>query len=462
MQDESTERVAGGDSDGDGALLPWVGTEVPGPRARAWVERLAQSECPALTARRKRRSELTGTDHDPIVWTSAHGAIVRDVDDNRFIDLTAGFGVAMLGHSHPSVLSAIERQTRRMVHALGDVFPSDRKVELEERLSALAPWPNAKVILGLSGADGVEAALKSAVLATKRAGVIAFEGGYHGLAHGPLAACGYSKRFREPFAGQLNADVRFVAYPAREAPEACSRALDGVRDALASGTIGAVLVEPVQGRGGVTVGDGPTLSAIVKLAREAGAVVIADEIYTGCFRCADAFCASTVLWNELPDVVVLGKALGGGLPVSACLLRDEVAEAWGDPAGEAIHTSTFLGNPLACAAALAVVNELERPSVREQIRRQSELFWSDVIAPVASDPSCRTTRTGGAGLLVGLGLEGGLARVLTVMRAMLERGYIVLPGGVRGDQLAFTPPAVLSDAQRAHARETLRLVLRAT
>jgi 4-aminobutyrate aminotransferase-like enzyme len=458
MRDESTERDAGGDCEGE---IPWVGTEVPGPRARAWVERLAASECPALTARRKRRSELTGTDHDPIVWTSAQGAIVRDVDDNRYIDLTAGFGVAMLGHSHPSVLSAIERQSRRLVHALGDVFPSDRKVELEERLSAIAPWPNAKVILGLSGADGVEAALKSAVLASKRAGVIAFEGGYHGLAHGPLAACGYSARFREPFAAQLNPDVTFVPYPAMGAVDACAKAREGVVRALERGTVGALLLEPVLGRGGVTVGDGDAISEIVRIARRAGVVVIADEIYTGCFRCADAFCASSVLWSEPADVVVLGKALGGGLPVSACLLRDEVARAWGDPGGEAIHTSTFLGNPLSCAAALAVLDELSREGVREQIRRQSELFWSDVIAPLRDDPRCRTTGAGGVGLLVGLGLEGGLARVLAVMRALLERGYIVLPGGARGDQLAFTPPAVLTEAQRAHARETLRAVLRA-
>lgn len=443
-----------------GDELPSVGTELPGPRAKRWVERLAQSECPALTARRKRRAELSGTEHDPIVWTEARGACVRDVDDNVYVDLTAGFGVAMLGHSHPAVISAVQRQSGQMLHALGDVFPSDRKVELEERLSAIAPWPNAKVILGLSGADGIEAALKSAMLATRRAGVIAFEGGYHGLAHGPLAACGYSARFREPFAGQLNGEVRFVRYPAMGSPEAGAEALAGVRRALETGRMGAVLVEPMLGRGGVVEGDPAVLSEIVALAHAAGAVVIADEIYTGCFRCADGWTVSGARWTELPDIVVLGKALGGGVPISACLLRDEVAIAWGNPDGEAVHTSTFLGNPLACAASLAVMDELDRAEVREEIRGQASAFWREVIEPIAGDTSCAVTRTGGAGLLVGLGLEGGLRRVLAVMRAMLERGYIVLPGGVRGDQLTFTPPAVLTEAQRAHCRETLRAVLR--
>lgn len=449
-----TERALRGDE------LPSVGTEVPGPRAKRWVERLAQSECPALTARRKRRAELSGTEHDPIVWTEARGACVLDVDDNIYVDLTAGFGVAMLGHSHPSVLAAVQRQSGRMLHALGDVFPSDRKVELEERLSAIAPWPNAKVILGLSGADGIEAALKSAVLATKRAGIIAFEGGYHGLAHGPLAACGYSARFRAPFAGQLNGEVEFVAYPTRENRARCDIAREGVKRALSTGRMGAVLVEPILGRGGVTEGDSEALSDIVRMAHEAGAVVIADEIYTGCFRGADGWSVAAERWSELPDIVVLGKALGGGVAISACLLRDEVATAWGNPDGEAVHTSTFLGNPLACAAALAVMDELDEPSVRGQIRAQASAFWSEVIEPIAADPQCAVTGTGGAGLLVGLGLEGGLRRVLSVMRAMLERGYVVLPGGVRGDQLTFTPPAVLTDAQRAHCRETLRAVLR--
>jgi 4-aminobutyrate aminotransferase-like enzyme len=447
----------------EGALrgdeLPSVGTEVPGPRAQRWVERLAQSECPALTARRKRRAELSGIDHDPIVWTEARGACVRDVDDNIYVDLTAGFGVAMLGHSHPSVVAAVQRQSGRMMHALGDVFPSDRKVELEERLSAIAPWPNAKVILGLSGADGVEAALKSAMLATKRSGVIAFEGGYHGLAHGPLAACGYSARFREPFAGQLNPDVAFVGYPAKGDRAAIEAAREGVARALATGRMGAVLVEPVLGRGGVVEGDGEAFGEIVRMAHAAGAVVIADEIYTGSFRCADGWCLSGVAWRELPDVVVLGKALGGGLPISACLLRDEVALAWGDPAGEAVHTSTFLGNPLACSAALAVMDELESATVRASVRAQSAAFWTDVIEPVASDGRCGVVGAAGRGLLVGLRLDGGLRRVLAVMRAMLERGYVVLPGGANGDQLTFTPPAVLTDAQRAHGRESLRAVL---
>lgn len=442
-----------------GDELPSVGTELPGPRAKQWVERLAQSECPALTARRKRRSEISGTEHDPIVWTEARGACVRDVDDNVFVDLTAGFGAAMLGHSHPSVVAAVQRQSRRMLHALGDVFPSERKVELEERLSAIAPWPNAKVILGLSGADAIEAALKSAVLATGRSGVIAFEGGYHGLAHGPLAACGYSARFREPFKGQLNAEVAFVSYPAKANATEQQKAREGVARALATGRMGAVLVEPVRGRGGVTEGDGAVLGEIVRMAHAAGAVVIADEIYTGCYRCVDGWSVAAQRWSELPDIVVLGKALGGGVAISACLLRDEVAAAWGHPDGEAIHTSTFLGNPLACAAALAVMDELARDDVCAGIRSQASAFWKEVIEPVASDARCAVTKTGGVGLLVGLGLDGGLRRVLAVMRAMLERGYVVLPGGVHGDQLTFTPPAVLTEEQRAHCRETLREVL---
>ncbi len=442
-----------------GDELPWVGTEVPGPRARGWVERLALSECPALTARRRRRAELSGTDHDPIVWTQARGPLVLDVDGNRYCDWTAGFGVALLGHSHPAVVAAVQAQAGRMMHALGDVHPSDRKVALEEALARRAPWPDAKVILGLSGADAIEAALKSAVLASGRAGIIAFEGGYHGLAHGPLAACGYSERFRAPFAGQLNAEVTFVPYPAEGDPGAIERAIDGVRGALSTGRFGAVLAEPILGRGGVVVGDGRAMGEIVVAARAVGAVTIADEIYTGCFRCADGWSMAARAWTATPDIVVLGKALGGGVPLSACVMRDEVARAWGDPAGEAVHTSTFLGNPLACAAGLAVVELLDTPAIQREIRVQGELFLAEVLDPVLRDPACGVRAIGGRGMLLGLALDGGLARVLAAMRALLERGYVVLPGGTRGDQLTFTPPAALTGPQRAHGGATLRDVL---
>lgn len=419
----------------DGAALPHLVTSIPGPISSVLVDGLAMWECPGLTARRQRRAELSRADHDPIVWQRAQGACVRDVDGNRFVDMTAGFGAALIGHGHPRVVEAVRAQATVMMHALGDVFPSDAKVALEGRLAAMAPWP-ARVILGLSGADAVEAALKTAALSTGRSGVLAFTGGYHGLSYGAVAVCGYKESFRAPFAAQVNPRVTFAPYPAGDVErEVVWRSVD---DALRGGDIGAVLVEPILGRGGVVVPAQGALRELGERARAAGAVVIADEIYTGLGRTGPRF--RSVDEGMEPDVICLGKAMGGGMPVSAVLIREEVAQAWGRMRGEAIHTSTFLGNPLACAAAMAALDVLDDAETTAQIASCGEHLGA-VLRDAVGD---RVTR---AGLLLGVALDGGAARSLAVSRALLERGYIALTGGVRGDVLTLTPPCVLTRAQ---------------
>jgi 4-aminobutyrate aminotransferase/(S)-3-amino-2-methylpropionate transaminase len=394
------------------------------------------------------------------VYESAKAAVVRDVDGNQYIDLTAGFAVALLGHGHPAVVTAIEAQCNTLIHALGDVYPSARKIEFERALAECAPWPEAKVILGLSGADAVEAALKTAVLATSRATVVAFEGAYHGLAHGPLAACGYSAKFREPFAGQLNANVTFLPYPDEDDHDAQARCVRALELLLSHTPIGALLIEPILGRGGVRVASCAAVDELAMRVRAQGGVVIADEIYTGLFRTGTHWAYSTAHWRDPADIILWGKTLGGGVPLSACVIKDSVAKCWGNPDGEAIHTSTFLGNPLACAAGLAVVRTLREPHTQTQLAEASERFWRDVIGPLVADPQCGVRRARGRGLLIGLELVGGLPRVLATMRALLYEGYLVLPGGMQGDQLMLTPPGCLTELQRDHCASTLLRVLR--
>jgi 4-aminobutyrate aminotransferase / (S)-3-amino-2-methylpropionate transaminase / 5-aminovalerate transaminase len=418
-----------------GSLLPSLLTAVPGPRSTALADELALAECPALTARRARRAEHAGAAHDPITWHEAAGANVRDADGNVFVDLTGGFGAALLAHKHPAITSAVHQQLDRMVHALGDLQPSDRKIALLSALAKLAPF-RARSILGLSGADAVEAALKTALLATKRPGVIAFEGGYHGLSHGPLAACGYGEGFRKPFAAQLNPHVRFAPYATRESEIA--PALRALESAIAEleGRAGALLVEPLQGRGGVRVPAKGFLRAVGELSREHGLIVIADEIYTGLGRTKELF--SSVGEGLDADLLCLGKGLGGGFPISACIGREQVMAAWGDPAGEALHTSTFLGNPIACAAALATLHELATTDVCARAAELEQKLRSALDLPGV------TVR--GRGTLLGVAF-GGPERVLFAMRALLARGYIVCPAGAPPSVLCLTPPLCLTDAQ---------------
>ena len=419
-----------------GTELPTLLTPVPGPRSIALADELARAECPALTARRARRAEHSGASHDPIVWRKACGANVRDADDNVFVDLTGGFGAALFAHRHAPIIEAVNQQLTQLVHALGDLQPSDRKIALLSALSQSAPFP-ARTILGLSGADAIEAALKTALLATKRPGVVAFEGGYHGLSHGPLAACGYGEGFRKPFAAQLNPHVRFAPYATADAEvpaalEALERAIDELGDKA-----GALLFEPLQGRGGVRVPAPGFLRQAGELAHARGMLVIADEIYTGLGRTGPMFLH--LLEHVAADLICLGKGLGGGIPVSACIGREDVMAAWGDPAGEALHTSTFLGNPLACAAALATLQEVAARDVAELVRARERKLRS----ALAAIPGVQVR---GRGLLLGIEL-GAPARVLYAMRALLERGYIIAPAGAPPSVLCLSPPICLNDRQ---------------
>ncbi|MDD9933730.1 MAG: aspartate aminotransferase family protein, partial [Myxococcales bacterium] len=420
----------------------------------ALVSALSATECPALTARRARRAERSGAAHDPIVWARALGSNVWDADGNRYVDLSAGFGAAALGHAHPAVVEAVQKQVAVLPHALGDLSPSDVKVALLSRLAALGPWAQTRVMLGVGGADAVTAALKSAALHTGKPGVLAFEGGYHGLEYGPLAACGYSEGFRAPFAAQLNPHVTFAPYPGEG--EGVDAALASVKRALESdATIGAVLVEPVLGRGGVVVPPAGFIAALARLCRARGVVLICDEVMTGCGR-SGAMLASAGDADALPDLICLGKALGGGVAVSACLGSLEVMQAWGDPDGEALHTSTFAGNPLGCAAALATLDVIEAEGLCERSARAGALLRTRLGEAAAAHGG----RVRGTGLLVGVELEGE-GRALSVARALLERGFITVPAGAQARVVSLTP-AFTIDANLLEAfAATLREVLEA-
>jgi 4-aminobutyrate aminotransferase-like enzyme len=415
-----------------GQELPEVRVAPPGPRSRELAARLAAVECPAVDARRDARARHSETDQTPIVYARGVGANVTDVDDNRYVDLSAGFGALLLGHVPAVVGQAIDEQRERLWLALGDVHASDAKVVLCERLAGLFPGERPRVMLGSTGADAVTAALKTAALATGRSGVLAFDGAYHGLSHGPLAACGLHASFREPFAAQLNPHVTFAPYPASSA--ALAGTMSVVARALARGDVGAVLVEPVLGRGGCVVPPRAFLPSLRAACDRAGALLVCDEIWTGLGR-SGAWLAS-VEAGALPDVVCLGKGLGAGLPISACIGSERAMAAWGAHGGATIHTATHFGAPLACAAAVATLGALEQARLPERARAVGAR-WAQRLAERSADRGVVEVR--GRGLMIGVALEGGAARALAVTRALLERGWIVLTGGPRGDVLTLTP-----------------------
>jgi 4-aminobutyrate aminotransferase/(S)-3-amino-2-methylpropionate transaminase len=416
-----------------GQFLPDVRVTPPGPRSRALATRLAAVESPAVDARQQQRARESGREQIPIVYARGEGANVIDVDGNRYVDLTAGFGALLLGHLPAGISQAVDLQREKLWLALGDVYPSEAKVVLCERLAGLYPEPGARVMLGSSGADAVTAALKSAVLATGRTGVVAFEGAYHGLSHGPLAACGLRPSFRIPFTDQLNRRVTFAPYPANSAD--LGRAMTVVRNALASGDVGAVLVEPILGRGGCVVPALGFLASLRAMCDQANALLVCDEIWTGLGR--SGAWLSSVDSGVIPDIVCLGKGLGAGFPMSACIGSGRAMAAWGAHGGATIHTGTHFGAPLACAAAVATLDILEHAQLPERARTVGERWLATLRACVAGRG---VVNVRGRGLMVGVALEGGSQRAITVTRFLLERGWIVLTGGTNGEVLTFTPP----------------------
>jgi 4-aminobutyrate aminotransferase/(S)-3-amino-2-methylpropionate transaminase len=373
-----------------------------------------------------------------IVYAQAKGANVVDVDGNRYVDLAAGFGALLVGHGHPSILRVVALASERLLQALGDVHPSDAKIALSERLAALFPEPGARVILGQSGADAVTAALKTAVLATGRPGVIAFRGGYHGLSYAPLAACGLRDGYREPFAAQLGAHVTFAGYPSNV--EEGARTLSDVESALSSDDVGAVLIEPVLGRGGCVVPPPGFLVGLQRLAREHGALFVADEIWTGLGRTGSLLRSTAE--GVVPDVVCLGKGLGGGLPMSACIGSDAVMRSWKrEP--EVVHTSTFAGAPLAAAAAIATLDIVSREDLCARSANLGAKWLSAIQEGLADAPGVACVR--GAGLMVGVDLGARPLAASHAARRLLEHGYIVSTGGGDREVIVLTPPLNIAE-----------------
>jgi acetylornithine/succinyldiaminopimelate/putrescine aminotransferase len=391
-------------------------------------------ECPAITARRARRAALLGAaDTDPVVWSEAEGCNIWDVDGNRFVDLEAGFGVASLGHRHPQVVAAGQAQLGRLPHAMGDAFPDIRRIELMEKLCSLTGMD--RVLFGSSGSDAVEAAIKTCLLATDRSRILAFYGGYHGLASGPLAAIGYKRAdFQAPFSAMLGAHVDFVPY-------------GGELPALNS--YAGVLVEPIQGRGGMRVPPEGWLKNLHQQAKQAGALVIHDEIYSGFGRTGRWFAGDYD--GVKPDLLCVGKALANGFPISACLGTARAMDSWGASRGEAIHTQTFLGNPVGCAMALAAISVMEREQVAERAAETGAWFKRELEQRLKLEVR-------GRGLMLGV-VTGGLQKSLKIMQRMLLKGWIVLPCGEQGEAVGLSPALLISREVLGEAVEALGKVL---
>ena len=398
-------------------LPPLLCTPVPGPRSRALALRLSAVES---------RNVTCALPTPPVFWERARGCNVWDADGNRYVDLTAGFGVANVGHSHPRVVAAVQAQASRLLHALGDVHPADVKVALLEALCGRFPGGGpARAVLGSSGSDAVEAALKTAIVATGRAGVVAFEGAYHGLSLGALDAT-FRPLFRDPFAARLAGATRFARYGDAES---------ALREAERSTTpIGAILVEPIQGRGGERIPPPGFLRRLRELCDRESWLLVVDDVYTGLGRTGRWFACEEE--GVVPDLLCVGKGLASGMPLSACVGRAEWMDRWPPSQGESLHTQTFLGHPPGCAAALASLAVIEEEKLVERAAETGARALARLRARLADAPGVREVR--GRGLLLGIECDGP-ERAARACAGALARGVIALVSGDDGRVVSLTP-----------------------
>lgn len=415
-----------------------MSADIPGPRSRELSAQLR-----ALESR-----NVTYIDADfPIFWESASGAGVTDVDGNQYLDLTAGFGVANCGHGNPYVANAIHDQAGRLAHAMGDVHPSEVKLKLLEALSDFVPVERGKIVLSSTGAEAVETAIKTAVLAKRKSRFVAYEGAYHGLSLGTLSLNG-NPAFRDPFSSLVCDSAAFLPYPrAFEEIETVSELLHARDD------IAALLIEPILGRGGVRVPPPGYIAALRELCTMTGVLLIVDEVFTGFGRTGTPFACD---YEEIePDILCVGKALGNGFPISAAIARASVMDAWPESTGEALHTSTFLGNPMGCAAGLAVISEMRKSRLPERANVTGELL-AQRLSDLASHARVREVR--GRGLMWGIELQSG-DHAARVVKAALRKGVLLLQAGPAGDVLSLTPPLTIEPRQLLDAVDTIEALL---
>ena len=410
---------------------PHIVTELPGPKARAIIERDEAVASPSLTRAY------------PLVAESGSGLVVTDVDGNRFLDFAAGIAVCSTGHSHPKVVQAIKDQADRLIHIAATDFYEPRYLEFMERLAAIAPFAeSARVFLTNSGTEAVEGAIKLARYHTHRPGIIAFEGAFHGRTLGALSLTNSKIKQRAGF-GPLLPMVHHAPFPRvrawREGSGGDGEAeLEHLRRTIlgrliAPSDVAAIVIEPIQGEGGYFPAPTPFLRGLRELCDEHGILLVADEIQSGMGRTGRWWAVEHA--GIEPDIVTSAKGIASGMPLGAILARESI---WTWPAGA--HGSTFAGNPVCVAAGLATLDVIEDEGLANATAMGDRLRAG--LERVADGRSeVRDIR--GIGLMLGVEFASHEAAE-AVQEAAFRLGLLTLECGEAS--LRFSPPLIVNAA----------------
>ena len=421
---------------------PSVTLPYPGPRARGVIDRMRAVEG---------AGPRTAGDEAPLVVETAAGSILTDPDGNRFVDMAGSFAAATIGHSHPAVVAAVRDQAGRASH-VSSASASEPRVAFEEALVGIAPAGLDRVLLGMSGSDANDTAIRLARTLTGRREVIAFSGGYLGRGSGVIGLGGKA-RFRE--AAGIEADAHFLPYPYPYRwpfgpPETVGdTALALVRHAIEDpasgvGVVSAIIVEAVQGNGGVVIPPDGFLAGLRDLCDRHGIVLIFDEIQCGFGRTGRTWAAEH--WGVVPDLMTVGKGIGGGLAVSAVVGREAAMRHW----APGTHTSTFMGDAVNLAAGSAAIRVLRDEGLVERSAELGRRALARLRDELGDDPRVGEIR--GLGLFVGIELvvdretrAPDAGRTVRVRRSAFERGVVLGTGGHAENVIKLCPPLTIEE-----------------
>jgi 4-aminobutyrate aminotransferase len=422
--------------------VPDIKTELPGPKAKAIIERDARSVSTSYT-----RSY-------PFVMARGEGSVVEDVDGNRFLDCAAGIAVNSTGHSHPEVVKAIVDQAQKFLHMSGTDFYYEPQVRLAEEIGAIVPIDGpVRTFFGNSGTEAIEAAIKLSRYHTKRPNLIAFLGSFHGRSLGALSLTS-SKAIQRRGFGPLMSGVYHAPYPdcyrcpLGMKPDTCGTECAGyIEDQIlvhlvSPDEVAAIVVEPIQGEGGYVVPPKQFLERLAAITRKHGMLLVADEVQSGMGRSGKMFACEH--FDIKPDIVAAAKGIASGMPLGVTASRADIM-MW--PPGA--HASTFGGNPVSCAAALATVKLL-----RDTLVKNAETVGAHMLeslrALAEKHPLIGDVR--GKGLMIGVELvrdrqtkERATSERDAVVDAMFRRGVLILGAG--RNVVRFAPPLVLTTPQ---------------
>lgn len=400
----------------------------------------------------------------PVYVQQAKNAEVWDVEGNRYIDFGTGIAVCNTGHAHPKVVAAAQAQLARFSHSCLMINPYAEAVELAEKLTRLAPGSSAKKAIFVStGAEAVENCIKIARAHTRRRGVIAFNGGFHGRTNLTMALTGKVAPYKHLF-GPFPADIYHVPFPMAAHDISTEQSLAALNNlfkvAIAPGDVAAIIIEPVQGEGGFYPAPPQLLKALRQLCDQHGIVLIADEIQTGFGRTGKMFAMAHS--GVEPDLITMAKGIAGGLPLAAVVGKSEIMDA---PLPGGLG-GTYGGSPVACAAALAVLDVIEQDNLCQQANIIGEAFAARLTALQQAFPErIAEVRQFGAMIAIEFIQNGNAAQPdAALTRQIIEQaaghGLILLSCGFYGNVLRFLPPLTIEADVLQQGLDKLDVLLR--